>query len=269
MKITTWNVNGLRAVIRKGAFRWLLTQEVDVLCLQEVKAHQHQIPPEDREIPGFTSFWNSAARGGYSGVAVYTRNDPLEVVYGLGDDRFDAEGRVIRLKFPNFYLYNVYFPSGQRGLDRVGFKLEFYACLLETCDNLHRAGNRVVITGDFNTAHQAIDLANPKSNQKTSGFLPEERAWIDKYLDHGFTDIYRYKYPDRVQYTWWTYTSGARSRNVGWRLDYFLLTQSMRGQAQEVIIHDDVTGSDHCPVTLVLDPKVEGIGYNPDVETLL
>jgi exodeoxyribonuclease III len=252
MKITTWNVNGIRAVIRKGAFRWAQDQHVDVLCLQEVKAHKHQLPEEDQEIPGYTSYWNSAQKGGYSGVAVFTRQEPLEIVYGLGDDRFDVEGRVIRLKFPDFTLYNVYFPSGQRGLERVTFKLQFYDCLLLQCDELHRQGERVIITGDFNTAHNEIDLANPKTNQKTSGFLPEERAWVDRYLSQGFVDVFRHKHPDKVQYTWWTYTSFARARNVGWRLDYFLASKELIDLAEDVVIHDDVPGSDHCPVTLTL-----------------
>jgi exodeoxyribonuclease-3 len=254
MKITTWNVNGLRAVIRKGAFSELIKLGSDVLCLQEVKAHPTQIPPEEREILGYTSYWNPAQKAGYSGLAVYTRQEPLAVDYGLGDDLFDVEGRVIRLTFPGFILFNVYFPSGQRGLDRVGFKLDFYECLLKQCDELHRNGHKLVITGDFNTAHREIDLANPKSNQKTSGFLPEERAWVDRYLEHGFRDIYREKYPSRVQYTWWTYTSGARGRNVGWRLDYYLISQALMEDAQDAIIHNEIQGSDHCPVSLIINP---------------
>jgi exodeoxyribonuclease-3 len=253
MKITTWNVNGIRAVIRKGAFRWAQQHDVDVLCLQEVKASKSQLAVEDQEMMGYTSYWNPAVRPGYSGVAVYTRQEPLEVIYGLGDERFDQEGRVIRVQFPSFYLYNVYFPSGQRGMERVAYKLQFYDSLLAQCEEMHRQGNRIIITGDFNTAHSEIDLANPRSNQKTSGFLPEERAWIDRYLDSGFVDIFRHKYPDRIQYTWWTYTSFARTRNVGWRLDYFLLSQTLAGFAEDVIIHDDVQGSDHCPVTLVVN----------------
>lgn len=253
MKITTWNVNGLRAVINKGSFGWTHLHRMDVLCLQEVKARPEQIPQPETVLPGYTSYWNPAARGGYSGVAVFSRLEPLEVVFGLGDEQFDCEGRVIRMKFENFYLYNVYFPSGQRGLDRVDFKLEFYKLLLAQCDEIHQQGKQIVITGDFNTAHSEIDLANPKSNQKTSGFLPDERAWIDRYLDHGFTDIYRSIYPDRVQYTWWTYTSFARTRNIGWRLDYFLISQALKHLVQDVVIHDDVLGSDHCPVTMIID----------------
>lgn len=253
MRITTWNVNGIRAAMKKGALEWALGQGMDVLCLQEVKAQREQLPEQARDLPGYTCFWNAAQRPGYSGVAVYSRPEPLSVVYGLEDDRFDDEGRVIRLHYPGLILYNIYFPNGQRGQGRVDYKLDFYACLLEQCDRFHAAGERVVITGDFNTAHREIDLAHPRANEKTSGFLPEERAWIDRYLDHGFVDIYRQLYPDRVQYTWWTFITNARARNVGWRLDYFMLSQALAGQAEDVIIHDQVPGSDHCPVTLVLN----------------
>jgi exodeoxyribonuclease-3 len=252
MRITTWNVNGIRAAIKKGALAWALSEEIDVLCLQEVKAQREQLPGDVRDLPGYACYWNPALRPGYSGVAVYTRIPPLSVDFGLGEARFDEEGRVIRLRFPDFILYNVYFPSGQRGQARVAFKLEFYACLLEQCDSLHAAGERVIITGDFNTAHREIDLANPKANRNTSGFLPEERAWVDTYLNHGFMDIYRTLYPERVQYTWWTFITNARSRNVGWRLDYFLISEMLRPLVKDVVIHDDVHGSDHCPVSLIL-----------------
>lgn len=252
MKITTWNVNGIRAAVKKGALIWAQSQNMDVFCLQEVKAQREQLPAVEGDLPGYQCYWNAAQRPGYSGVAVYTRQEPLAVEYGLGDDRFDHEGRVIRLRFPGFWLYNIYFPNGGRGQERVDFKLDFYACLLEQCDQLHAAGERLVITGDFNTSHREIDLAHPKTNQTTSGFLPEERVWIDHYLAHGFVDIYRELYPERVQYTWWTFITNARARNVGWRLDYFLISQAMLEQTQDVIIHDEVLGSDHCPVTLVL-----------------
>ncbi len=257
MRITSWNVNGIRAAIKKGALDWVLGQAaqgraIDVFCLQEVKAQREQLPDENREIPGYTSYWNSAKRPGYSGVAVYSRIEPLSVVYGLGDERFDDEGRVIRLHYPGLILYNIYFPNGGRGQDRVTYKLDFYACLLEQCDQFHADGERVVITGDFNTAHREIDLAHPKSNEKISGFLPEERAWLDRYLEHGFVDIYRILYPERVQYTWWTFITNARARNVGWRLDFFMISEALAARAEDVLIHDEVPGSDHCPVTLVL-----------------
>lgn len=243
-------MNGLRSVIRKGSFQWIQSQNFDVICLQEIKACKEQLPPDKQEIQGYESYWNCASRRGYSGVVTFTRRKPIEVVYGLGDDIFDGEGRVIRIKFPEYYLFNVYFPSGQRGLERVDYKLQFYECLLDQCIKLHRQGNNIIITGDFNTAHREVDLSNPKSNQKTSGFLPVERAWVDRYLDNNFVDIYRNRYPDRVQYTWWTYTTSARIRNIGWRLDYFLVSHTLVDEVLDVVIHDDVLGSDHCPVQL-------------------
>ena len=253
MKITSWNINGIRAGIKKGAFSWMLAEDIDIFCLQEVKAKQEQLPEDVREIANYTTYWNAAARPGYSGVAVYSRIMPEDVYFGLGDDRFDDEGRVIRLRFRDFVLFNIYFPNGQRGQGRVNYKLDFYAALLEQCDRLHAAGQNVIITGDFNTAHREIDLAHPKANALTSGFLPEERAWIDHYLDHGFVDVFRQIYPDRVQYTWWTFISNARDRNVGWRLDYYLVSQSLASRVEDVIVHDSVLGSDHCPVSLLLN----------------
>jgi exodeoxyribonuclease III len=258
MRIITWNVNGIRAAVGHGALEWVKEQSPDVLCLQEVKARREQLTDAGGELPGYHCYWNAAERPGYSGVAVYTRELPVEMYPGLGDPRFDDEGRVIRLRYPGFWLYNIYFPNGQRGHDRLQYKLDFYACLLEQCDKLHEAGERIVITGDFNTAHREIDLANPRQNQTTSGFLPEERAWLDRYLENGFVDVFRHLYPEKVQYTWWTYRMGARNRNIGWRLDYFLLSRSLVEQAEDVHVHQAVTGSDHCPVTLVLRPETGG-----------
>ena len=196
--------------------------------------------------------WNPAKRPGYSGVATLYRESPDEIKLGLNKSKFDLEGRVIRTRHSDLVLYNTYFPSGQRGSDRVDFKLEFYSHLLAACDRLHKNREKLIITGDFNTAHSPIDLKNARQNQKISGFLPEERAWVQKFLDHGFVDIYRYLYPDRVQYTWWTYRSGARQNGVGWRIDYFLVSESLIPRVKDVIIHENVTGSDHCPVELEL-----------------
>lgn len=250
MIITTWNVNGIRAAIKKDFHEWAIDQNADLLCIQEIKAKREQIEEEYREIPGYISFWNSAERPGYSGVAAFVKENPDRVSYGLGDERFDNEGRVIRLDYGNLVIFNIYFPNGQRGHDRVEYKLDFYARLLEICDELHANGKQIIITGDFNTAHQEIDLANPKENENTSGFMPEERAWVQKFLDHGFIDAYRYFHPQEVKYTWWTYRFRARERNIGWRLDYFLVTDSLITNVTDVIIHDNVFGSDHCPVTL-------------------
>lgn len=254
MKITTWNVNGFRAVLKKEFKENIGILDPDILCLQETKAKLEQLNEEDCSIPGYQLIWNSAERPGYSGVATYYK-DGIEldtVILGLGESEFDNEGRVIRTDFKNTVLYNIYFPNGQRGMERVDYKLRFYAFLLEQCNDLHNNGKSIIITGDFNTAHKEIDLANPKENSKTSGFLPEEREWIDIYLKNGFKDAYRELYPERIQYTWWTYRFTARSRNIGWRLDYFLVTEKLLQDVKDVVVHDTIQGSDHCPVTLII-----------------
>jgi len=254
LKIITWNVNGLRAVVGKGAFDWLTTQDADVICLQEIKARPDQLGEGDLSLVGdYLQVWNSAQRPGYSGVLTLTRRPPLEVRLGLGVEEFDGEGRLITLRYPGFWLFNIYFPNGQRDGGRLDFKLRFYAELLEQCDRMHDAGQRIILTGDFNTAHREIDLRNPKQNEETSGFMPVERAWIDRYLDHGFVDVYRHLYPERVQYTWWTYRLKARQREIGWRLDYYLVSADLLPLVHAVIVNDSIFGSDHCPVTLLLD----------------
>jgi exodeoxyribonuclease-3 len=254
VKITTWNVNGLRALLGKGGWEHLAALEPDVVCLQEIKARPEQLPdPYLRSIGGWNVRWNPAGRAGYSGVVTLSRSDWLETWTSLGHERFDVEGRLVGTRFPGFLLFNVYFPSGQRGYKRVSYKLEFYARLLEVCQQQHAAGEQIVICGDFNTAHREIDLRYPRQNQKTSGFLPEERVWIDYYLQNGFMDAFRELYPDRVQYTWWTYRLNARSRNIGWRLDYFLVSRGLMERVQEVCVHDTIQGSDHCPVSLMIE----------------
>ncbi|MFZ5922360.1 MAG: exodeoxyribonuclease III [Chloroflexota bacterium] len=253
MKIVTWNVNGLRAILKKGFLDWVRAETPDALCLQEIKARPEQIAEEDRIVDGYEALWNPAERPGYSGVATWLRRAARDVEFGLADPRFDPEGRVIRTRHDGFLLYNVYFPNGQRGQERVAYKLDFYARLLEICDRLHAAGENIVITGDFNTAHMPIDLRNPKENVNTSGFMPEERAWVDHFLSHGFVDAYRYLYPERVQYTWWTYRVNARQRDIGWRLDYYLVSEALLPRVKDVVIHTDVMGSDHCPVSLWLE----------------
>ncbi len=252
MKITTWNVNGFRAILRKNALTWVNDLDPDVLCLQETKVQIDQITEVDATIEGYDAVWNSAERKGYSGVATFYKKEPLEIVKGFGIEKFDIEGRLIRLKYQDFYLYNIYFPNGGQGNKRVPYKLEFYEELLNVSDELHKNDENIIITGDFNTAHNEIDLANPKSNEKNTGFLPEEREWIDKYLEHGFVDAFRELYPEREEYTWWTYRYNARKNNVGWRLDYFLVTESFMERVEDVVIHGDIMGSDHCPVTLIL-----------------
>lgn len=252
MKIITWNVNGLRASLNKGALNWAWNQDPDLLCLQEVKARPEQLSQAQAEALRLPYLWNPAERPGYSGVATFHKTSPLDFQFGMDLEKFDVEGRIISTLHPGFRLFNIYFPSGQRGKERVDYKLDFYAQLLKICDRLHKKGESLILTGDFNTAHQSIDLKNAKTNQKTSGFLPEEREWVQNFLDHGFVDIYRRLYPEKVQYTWWTNILNARARGVGWRIDYFLISESLLDRVQDVKIHDAVLGSDHCPVELVL-----------------
>lgn len=252
MRITTWNVNGYRAVTRKNGFDWVKQLSPDILCLQEIKVKPEQLTPEEQIIADYSVIWNPAERPGYSGTAIFHRGNLSEVTLGLGQDEFDSEGRVIRVKASNYYLYNIYFPNGGQENLRVPFKLRFYELLLNIIDEHHKNGEQVIITGDFNTAHKEIDLKNPKENEKNTGFLPEERVWIDTYLAHDLVDIYRHLYPEKVAYTWWTYRMNARARNIGWRLDYFLISKGMADQVVDVEIHDELMGSDHCPVSLIL-----------------
>jgi len=253
MKIITWNVNGLRAALSKDSLKWVWEQQPDILCLQEIKARPDQLREEQRIFAGYDVIWNPAEKAGYSGVATFLRSPSLELRLGLDMPLFDIEGRVISTLHPGFRLFNVYFPSGQRGRERVEYKLNFYAHLLALCDALHANGEHLIITGDFNTAHMPIDLRNAKQNVRTSGFLPEERAWVQKFLDHGFVDVFRYLYPERVQYTWWTYRLGARERGIGWRLDYFLVSKALIPLINDIIVHEEVLGSDHCPVELIME----------------
>lgn len=252
MNIITWNVNGIRAALGKNALAWAFNRKPDVLCLQEVKARSEQLDEEQAAQLKLPYSWNAAERPGYSGVTTFYKNQPDEIQLGMQDPEFDVEGRILQTRWGNLRLFNVYFPNGQRGHDRVDYKLRFYAKLLELCATLHSKGELIVITGDFNTSHMPIDLKNPKANEKTSGFMPEEREWVQKYLDHGFADAYRRLYPERVQYTWWTYRLNARARGIGWRLDYFLVSEALMPKVKDVIIHENVMGSDHCPVELVL-----------------
>ena len=253
MKIISWNINGLRAALLKNALNWVWEQQPDVLCLQEIKVTPDQLKENQRNFPGYEVIWYPAQKLGYSGVATFLRAPAAGFQLGMDMLRFDMEGRVISTLHPDFRLFNVYFPNGQRGKERLDYKLDFYAHLLGICDRLHANGQNVIVTGDFNTAHMPIDLKNPKSNEKNSGFMPEERAWVQNFLDHGFVDIYRSMYPERIQYTWWTYISNARARGVGWRIDYFLISEALVRRVQDVVIHEAVLGSDHCPVELILE----------------
>lgn len=254
MRIVTWNVNGLRALLNKGAWGWIADQGTEVVCLQEIKAKPEQLSDEQHGMfGGYRVHWNPAQRLGYSGVATFTHDEPLEVDFGSGAPFFDQEGRIAMTRFAEFRLFNIYFPNGKRDHSRLQYKLDFYAKFLDLCKELHADGERIILCGDLNTAHQEIDLRNPRQNAKTSGFLPEERAWIDRYIENGLVDVFRALYPERIQYTWWTYRLNARKRNVGWRLDSFLVSEALMPYVADTVIHDDVMGSDHCPVSLELN----------------
>lgn len=253
LNLYSWNVNGLRAAHKKGFLDWLTAARPDILCLQETKCSPDQLDDSLRRPPGYQSYWASAEKKGYSGVALYTQREPRDVQIGLGIPEFDREGRTIVADYGDFVLLNAYFPNGGRDLSRVPFKLAYYDAFLDYCNSLQAAGRSVIFCGDVNTAHRETDLARPRQNRKSTGFLPEERAWIDKVIANGYVDAFRTLHPDRVDaYSWWTYISNARARNVGWRIDYFFVSQDLMSRVAAAEIHPDVHGSDHCPVSLSL-----------------
>ena len=252
MKLFSWNVNGVRAIEKKGFLDWLSSESPDILCIQETKAKFEQLPDTLQNIDGYFSYWHSAEKLGYSGVATFSKQEPLHVQYGLGIDKYDKEGRVIITEFENFLLYNIYFPNGQKDEIRLQYKLDFYDDLLEILDDQVASGNNVIVAGDWNTAHKEIDLANPKANANYSGFMPVERAQLDTYIDHGYVDSFRLFHDEADRYSWWTYRFGARQRNIGWRIDYFFTNQEFADNISDADIHEDVMGSDHCPVSIEL-----------------
>jgi len=253
MRIISWNVNGIRAIGKKGFADNLLALNADVVCLQETKAQLDQLTSDIADIPGYRSYFHSADRKGYSGTAVYSRLDPVSVSYGLGEDRFDHEGRTIEIDFGDFILYNIYFPNGGQGPERLQFKLDFYDCFLARITGQMQSGRKIIVCGDVNTAHREIDLANPAANAGISGFLPEERAYMDLFEEKGLVDSYRMLYPDTENmYTWWSYRTFARNRNAGWRIDYFWVSDSMKDRIRDSGMLSETEGSDHCPIFLDL-----------------
>lgn len=253
MKLISWNVNGIRAIAKKGFAETLLSFDADIVCLQETKVLPDQLTFDITEIPGYRSFFHSADRKGYSGTAIYSRTLPLSVSYGLGEDRFDHEGRTIELDFGDFILYNIYFPNGGQGSERLQFKLDFYDCFLARITRQMEEGRKIIVCGDVNTAHREIDLANPAANAGISGFMPVERAYMDLFAEKGLVDTYRMLYPDTEQmYTWWSYKTFARSRNAGWRIDYFWVSKSMENRIHDSGMLSGIEGSDHCPIFLEL-----------------
>ncbi len=252
MKIYSWNVNGIRAAQKKGFLEWLAKEDPDILCVQETKAHPEQLDAFILNPPGYHVYWNAAEKKGYSGVATFTKQRPVSVQTGFNILPFDREGRLLMTEFPEFVLLNIYFPNGSRSEDRLQYKLDFYEHTLQFVEKLKSEGKKVIISGDYNTAHKPIDLSRPNENQTVSGFLPVERAWLDRWTSRGQIDIFRELYPDSVQYTWWDMKTFARSRNIGWRIDYHFLTQDLLPHVQDAAIHHDVMGSDHCPLSLTL-----------------
>lgn len=247
MKFVSWNVNGIRACVKKGFLDYFHEVDADIFCIQESKLQEGQI---ELELEGYYQYWNYAERKGYSGTAVFTKKKPLSVSYGIGEREDEEEGRSIILEFENFYLVNVYTPNSKRDLSRLDYRLQWEEEIREYLVELNSI-KPVIFTGDLNVAHQEIDLKNPKSNVGNSGFTFEEREKMTKLLDSGFVDSFRHLYPDRTDsYTWWSYMSKVRERNIGWRIDYFLVSQQLANSIEEAEIHHEILGSDHCPIVL-------------------
>jgi exodeoxyribonuclease-3 len=256
MRIVCWNVNGIRAISRKGFVEYVEKEAPDVICLQETKASPDQLDETLLNIPGYESHFVSGEKKGYSGVAIYTKPHPVSVMKGCGASRFDCEGRVISADYGDFILYNIYFPNGGRGPERVRYKLDFYDHLLETWEEQRAEGRELVICGDYNTAHQDIDVARPKEWSRQSGFLPEEREWLDKIVDMGYVDVFRQFNTEPNQYTYWDAFRNMRERNIGWRIDYFFVTPGFVPRIRSANIYPAVLGSDHCPIDIVIDPAL-------------
>ena len=249
MKLISWNVNGFRSCLGKGFGDFFTEADADIVCLQETKMQPGQA---DFAPLGYHSYWYSAEKKGYSGTAVFTKEEPLSVSYGLGITEHDTEGRAITLEFPSFYLLCVYTPNARRELARLDYRMQWEDALRAYIIELDRK-KPVIYCGDLNVAHEEIDLKNPKSNRRSAGFSDEERGKMTELLGAGFTDTFRYMYPDTVTYSWWSYRMKARERNAGWRIDYFIISDRLTEKLREAVIHTDIYGSDHCPVSVIMD----------------
>lgn len=250
VKLISWNVNGLRACVKKGFMDYFNEVDADMMCLQETKLQEGQI---DLELEGYHQYWNYAEKKGYSGTAIFTKMEPISVHYGMGIEDHDNEGRMITLEFDDFYLINVYTPNSQRGLARLDYRMEWEDDFRKYIEDLDEK-KPVIVCGDLNVAHNEIDLKNPSSNRKNAGFTDEERGKMTELLGAGFIDSFRHFYPDKKDaYTWWSYITKARDRNAGWRIDYFIVSRNMKDRMKSADIHSDILGSDHCPVELVIE----------------
>ncbi|NYT06416.1 MAG: exodeoxyribonuclease III [Methanomicrobiales archaeon] len=257
-RILSWNVNGLRAVLKKGFTGVLAEYAPDIVCLQETKLQAGTVPVEIAALQGYHAYYSFAERKGYSGVALLTRSAPAAVEHGFGIERFDSEGRILIARYEDFDLFCIYFPNGKMSRERLAYKMAFYDACLENAMERVKKGRHVIICGDVNTAHMERDLARPKQNEKVSGFLPEERAWIDRLIAAGFVDTFRLFSGAGGQYTWWDLKTRARERNVGWRIDYFFVDAGFAPRVRASTILADIGGSDHCPILLEIDGAPEG-----------
>lgn len=249
MKLISWNVNGIRAIHKKGFVEWLTKESPDILCLQETKAHPEQLPDDLLNVAEYKSYFSSSVvKKGYSGVAIYTKLEPIKVEHGFGIKKFDDEGRIIIAEYKEFVLMNIYYPNGKASDERLKYKMDFYDAFLTFSNKLVKKGKKLVICGDVNTAHKEIDIARPKENENTSGFLKLERDWMDKFVGDGYVDTFRVFNQEPDQYTWWDLVTRARERNVGWRIDYFFISENFKKSLKNAFILPDVMGSDHCPI---------------------
>lgn len=253
MKIISYNVNGIRAALKKGFDEWLSENDFDIVCLQETKAMKEQVDTEIFTNLGYQQAWFSAEKKGYSGVAIFSKITPDQIVEGCGIEKYDREGRIIRTDFGDWTLLNCYFPSGTSGTERQDFKMEYLADFYSWVEELKKERPNLIVVGDYNVAHTEIDIHNPKSNKKTSGFLPEEREWMTKWFESGFVDAFRWLNPEQVQYSWWSYRAGARAKNKGWRIDYQSVSTSLKEKIKASQQLTEVKHSDHCPVLLDID----------------
>lgn len=247
MKLVSWNVNGLRAVLKKGFEDFFKTVDADIFCIQETKMQEGQI--ENFTLEGYTQYWNSAEKKGYSGTAIFTKVKPQNVTYGIGIEEHDKEGRVITLEFENFYLVNIYTPNSKRELERLEYRMIWEDEIRNYLTKLNKT-KPVIMCGDLNVAHEEIDLKNPKTNRRNAGFTDEERGKMTELLNANFIDSFRYVYPERISYTWWSYMGQARAKDVGWRIDYFIVSEDAKSNIEDAYIYKDIMGSDHCPVGL-------------------
>lgn len=253
IRILSWNINGIRAAHKKGLLSWVKKESPEILCFQETKALPSQLPPELNFPPDYKAYWNSAERLGYSGVATWSKEEAVSIRKGVGVPCFDCEGRVIETEFKDFTLFNIYFPNGKMNAERLQFKMDFYEACLKHFIKLKKKGKKIVICGDYNTAHQPVDLARPKENEDVSGFLPMEREWLDRLVRSGFVDTLRVFNKEPGQYSWWDLRTGARERNIGWRIDYHFISENLKPNLKDAFILPEVMGSDHCPVGIKLD----------------